>query len=226
LERPLGWDFFIPDDLTIFDFANNLNIYVNEFISLPDLNGNYLVPLIFNAKINNNIESFILIAQKTIKDNKECLVPVIKKYDSKAGVIDLILQGTEIDMKTTELLMTTYLYSIQILAGSKILIPSGIHVKLPENVILTAENKSGIASKRGLIKGAQIIDVDYEGQIHINLFNPTSNSVLIKPGEKIVQFVPYFMPNMFESKEYFSKEELYKNSESIRGEGGFGSSGI
>jgi dUTPase len=86
--------------------------------------------------------------------------------------------------------------------------------------------KIHLASCTHIIKGAQIIDVDYEGQIHINLFNPTSNSVLIKPGEKIVQFVPYFMPNMFESKEYFSKEELYKNSESIRGDGGFGSSGI
>lgn len=27
-----GWDFFIPNDLTIFDFTNNLNIYINEFI--------------------------------------------------------------------------------------------------------------------------------------------------------------------------------------------------
>ena len=64
------------------------------------------------------------------------------------------------------------------------------------------------------------------GQIHINLLNPTCCNVKIKPGEKIVQFVPYFKPMMITVKEYTSKEELYKDSESIRGEGGFGSSGL
>lgn len=219
----LGWDFFIPNDLTIFDFANNLNVYINEFVNLPDVNNNYLIPLVFNVKINNNIEQYVIVAEKTIKDNKVVLVPHIKKQCE--SLLDILLTEKAVDLETTEKLMTTYLDSIQILPGSKVLIPSGVHVKLPENVILNAENKSGIASKRGLIKGAQVIDVDYEGQIHINLMNPTSNSVYIKPGDKIVQFVPYFMPNMFESKEYFSKEELYKDSESIRGEGGFGSSG-
>lgn len=64
------------------------------------------------------------------------------------------------------------------------------------------------------------------GQIHINLLNPTRYNVKINPGEKIVQFVPYFKPIMNTIQEYTSKEELYKNTESIRGEGGFGSSGI
>jgi dUTPase len=41
-----------------------------------------------------------------------------------------------------------------------------------------------------------------------------------------VQFVPYFKPMMNTVKEYTSKEELYKDTESVRGEGGFGSSGI
>lgn len=46
---------------------------------------------------------------------------------------------------------TTIISKIEILPNSKVLIPSGIHVNLPENIFLKAENKSGIASKRGLI---------------------------------------------------------------------------
>lgn len=221
MDKLHGWDFFIPTDLTIFDFANNLNVYINEYVDFPDIENKYMIPLIFNIKINNRIEPFVIIAEKNVVSGN--LKPIIKRYN---GVLmDILLTEPEINLEEAEILMTTYLESIQILPGSKILIPSGIHVKLPKNVILNAENKSGVASKRGLIKGAQVIDVDYQGQIHINLINPTTNSVYIRPNEKIVQFVPYFMPNMFESKEYFSKEELYKNSESIRGEGGFGSSG-
>jgi dUTP pyrophosphatase len=221
LDKLHGWDFFIPTDLTIFDFANNLNVYINEYVDFPDIENKYMIPLIFNIKINNRIEPFVIIAEKNVVSGN--LKPIIKRYN---GVLmDILLTEPEINLEEAEILMTTYLESIKILPGSKILIPSGIHVKLPKNVILNAENKSGVASKRGLIKGAQVIDVDYQGQIHINLINPTTNSVYIRPNEKIVQFVPYFMPNMFESKEYFSKEELYKNSESIRGEGGFGSSG-
>lgn len=221
MDKLHGWDFFIPTDLTIFDFANNLNVYINEYVDFPDIENKYMIPLIFNIKINNRIEPFVIIAEKNVVSGN--LKPIIKRYN---GVLmDILLTEPEINLEDVEILMTTYLESIQILPGSKILIPSGIHVKLPKNVILNAENKSGVASKRGLIKGAQVIDVDYQGQIHINLINPTTNSVYIRPNEKIVQFVPYFMPNMFESKEYFSKEELYKNSESIRGEGGFGSSG-
>ena len=64
------------------------------------------------------------------------------------------------------------------------------------------------------------------GQIHINLINVCSTNTFIKPGEKIIQFVPYFQPQMIESKEYNSKEELYKNKQSKRGEGGFGSTGV
>jgi dUTPase len=90
---------------------------------------------------------------------------------------------------------------------------------------LKAENKSGISSKRGLIFGASVVDYDYEGEIHINLINTTSNNVIIQAGEKIVQFVPFFQPYMKSAIEYNSLDELYKGKNSSRGSGGFGSSG-
>ena len=119
----------------------------------------------------------------------------------------------------------TVVSKIELLPHSKVLIPSGIHVRLPKGVFLNGANKSGIASKRGLLIGAQTIDQDYEGEIHINLMNPTNEHVFIGAGEKIVQFIPYFQPAMHDVVEYNSKEELYKDFKSERGEGGFGSSG-
>lgn len=216
-----GWDFFIPDDLTIFDFTNNVNIYINEFLDVPVINDIYIIPLEFSIKINNEERQYIIICKKDT-DNK--YVPEIIRKPS--DIIAAYAVHNKLGIAELETLMITPITWVKILPGSKVLIPSGIHVRLPEQVFLVGENKSGIASKRGLIKAAQVIDNDYEGQIHINMINPTAVATYIKPGEKIIQFVPYFQPNMIEMKEYKSKDELYAKSTSIRGEGGFGSSGI
>lgn len=215
-----GWDFFIPDDLTIFDFTSNVNIYVNEFIDTPVINDICIIPLEFSVNINNIENQYIIICKKV--DDK--FIPEIIRKPS--DILVSYVKYEKLEEEELTLLLTTPVTWIKILAGSKVLIPSGVHVKLPKQVFLVGENKSGIASKRGLIKAAQVIDNDYEGQIHINMINPTSVACFIKPGEKIIQFVPYFQPIMTGTKEYNSKEELYKDSESVRGEGGFGSSGI
>ncbi len=219
--KAAGWDFFIPNDLTIFDFTNNVNSFINEFVDFPPVNNKFIIPLEFGIKINDKEQVFIIVVTKT-EDGR--LKPEIQHKPGDL-IVSFFNSNKLIDSELEQLLITPVSY-IKILPGSKVLIPSGIHVKLPEQVFLNAENKSGIASKRGLIHGASLIDQDYEGQIHINLINPTSASVFIKPGEKIIQFVAYFQPKMIDMKEYMSKEELYKDSESVRGEGGFGSSGI
>lgn len=221
--KAAGWDFYIPEDLCIQDFINNLNIYTNEYLDLDWENNKVLtVPLTFYVKYQDKVNAYNIIYTKDAGTNT---INWYLQYKYKStDIVDIFLNHNKIDETELQTVLNIPVEKINIWVGSKVLIPSGIHVKLPENVILVAENKSGIASKRGLIKAAQVIDVDYEGQIHINLINATNYATFIKPGDKIVQFVPYFQPNMFESKEYTSKEELYKDSKSIRGEGGFGSS--
>lgn len=107
---------------------------------------------------------------------------------------------------------------------SRILIPSGLHFKLPEGTALIAFNKSGVATKRSLVVGACVVDADYEGECHISLINTSNSRVEIARGEKIVQFllldVNYDIPN-----ECSSLDELYHASTSVRGSGGFGSTG-
>lgn len=105
-----------------------------------------------------------------------------------------------------------------------VLIPSGIKVKVPDGYMLQFNNKSGVASKKGLIVGASVVDVGYEGECHIDVHNVSSRSQVINAGDKIVQAilipVSFAMP-----EEVASVEELYAGSKSERGEGGFGSSG-
>ena len=124
--------------------------------------------------------------------------------------------------------------TIVLMPHDRILIPSGIHVNfteeenllknatnLPLGLSLNAANKSGIGSKRGVSYLAQIIDSDYEGEIHINLVNTGAHPVQISEGEKIIQFL--LQPVYYAAIEEVSFDDLYINSTSQRGSGGFGS---
>jgi len=104
--------------------------------------------------------------------------------------------------------------------GGRILIPSGVKVIVPDNHALVAFNKSGIASKLGLVIGACVVDVGYRGEIHINLINTSNDPVIISEDMKVVQFI--LMPvNLIEPE--FIHNEYYDNYISHRGDGAFGS---
>lgn len=80
--------------------------------------------------------------------------------------------------------------SIILGAWSRIIIPSGVHALIePWDSALIAANKSGIATKKGLIFGAQVVDSTYTGEIHISIINPGEIPQVLKPGEKAIQFI-------------------------------------
>ena len=112
---------------------------------------------------------------------------------------------------------------------ARVLIPSGIKVNffdgyqeglIYKTLALIACNKSGVASKTGLDVMAQVIDQDYQGEVHLSLCNTSNKSVWIYSGQKIIQFIMFYVnhPNL----EEVPVEDLYE-SETERGEGGFGS---
>ena len=111
-------------------------------------------------------------------------------------------------------------------AHEQIIIPSGIHIDMVgsglDNYMMVFQNKSGVATKRHLIVGAEIIDADYEGQLHINLHNIGKDAVKISPGDKIIQGI--IMAVIYADPYEFELTDLYKNN-STRGTGGFGSTG-
>lgn len=113
----------------------------------------------------------------------------------------------------------------ELMSGKNVLIPAGIKVEVPFGYALIFMNKSGIAAKKELIIGAQVIDCGYSGEVHIDLHNVGIESRWINPGDKITQAIlfPIVKPQILEVTE----EELYRDIAiaSNRGAGGFGSTG-
>lgn len=139
----------------------------------------------------------------------------VEQFAEKCGMIKDIVQT----MSDGE-----YITSIEIKPGQSVLIPSGIHVKVPDGYALIYFNKSGVASKKHLHVGACVVDQNYEGECHLNLTNVGSMPIVVNAGEKIVQGI--LLPiNYAQTEEINSLEELYADSESTRGSGGFGSTG-
>lgn len=104
--------------------------------------------------------------------------------------------------------------------GETQFIKTGIAVELPKYTVGLVYARSGMACKKGVAPANKVgvIDCDYRGEIMVALHNHSDKPVTIEPGERIAQMViaPYI---------YGEYEEVAELSESVRGEGGFGSTG-
>lgn len=104
--------------------------------------------------------------------------------------------------------------------GERINLPSGVRIRCPENHALMAKNKSGVSTKKGFDKLAELDDEDYQGELHLSLVNTDTRLQFIKPGEKLIQFVA--VPVSLGEPTELSNELLFEEI-SERGAGGFGS---
>lgn len=105
----------------------------------------------------------------------------------------------------------------------KVLIPSGVKIDVPIDHALIAFNKSGVASKLGLDLLASVVDHGYQGQVHLSLYNTTTENIKIPFGMKIIQFV--LLPIKTPSLQWVPENEIFQEL-SERKDGGFGSTGI
>jgi len=99
------------------------------------------------------------------------------------------------------------------------LIPIDVRFEIPFGWDLAVYNKSGISMKKKLTKGAELIDSDYRGTVHIHFFNNSDVEVQIRKGDKIAQLVmrEVWMGDLEKSDNI--------STETVRGEGAFGSTG-
>lgn len=101
------------------------------------------------------------------------------------------------------------------------LIPTGLYIELPGGYEAQIRPRSGLALKKGLtvLNSPGTIDSDYRGEIGVILINLSNDDVIIEDGERICQMViAKFEHIYFENTDFIS--------ETMRGEGGFGHTGV
>lgn len=107
---------------------------------------------------------------------------------------------------------------IDIYPRKDVLIPLDLAFEIPFGWDLSVYNKSGIATKKKLDKGAELIDSDYRGNCHIHFFNNSDEIIHFNKGDKISQLVM--------REVWMGELELVDELDNtVRGEGGFGSTG-
>ena len=87
--------------------------------------------------------------------------------------------------------------------------------------MLEIKNKSGIASKRGLVVGACVVDRGYTGEIFVNLHNPSDRTQTLHAGDKIAQAV---FVKITTDVQLVESDSIY-DDETSRGDGALGSTG-
>ena len=105
--------------------------------------------------------------------------------------------------------------------GERKLIPTGLSVAIPENLEIQIRPRSGLAYKKGIsvVNTPGTIDSDYRGEIKVLLINLGKEDFVIKKFERIAQMVVCPITKVVLS-------ETNDLQDTIRGEGGFGSTGV
>ncbi len=102
----------------------------------------------------------------------------------------------------------------------RVIVKTGLFIELPIGYEAQVRPRSGLAAKKGItvLNAPGTIDADYRGEIGVILVNLSNENFTIENGERIAQLVIA----KHERAEWIQVEEL---SETVRGEGGFGSTG-
>ena len=104
--------------------------------------------------------------------------------------------------------------------NSSDLIPTGLQVAIPEEFEIQIRPRSGLAAKEsiGVLNSPGTIDSDYRGELKIILFNHGKEDFIINNGDRIAQMVLVPIVKM-------EFEEVDSLPNTVRGQGGFGSTG-
>lgn len=157
-----------------------------------------------------NPQSYIISIKLAIENKLEEINKNIEKNGGKTyGVLSDYMSDN--DIETVNI----------ILPFSHNIIPTGCYVQIPEGYEIQVRPRSGIGAKTNMIAHLGTIDNDYRGNIGIIINNPSPNSYIILPNERLAQGV-FAKVEQCEFKKVKSIEELTKTD---RGEGGFGSTG-
>ena len=101
------------------------------------------------------------------------------------------------------------------------IVPTGLFLEIPAGYEVQVRPRSGLAAKKGItvLNAPGTIDADYRGEVCVILVNLSSEPFVVEKGERIAQLV-------LGRHEYIEWDECRSLSESERGDGGFGSTGV
>ena len=109
---------------------------------------------------------------------------------------------------------------LTIAPGETVFVHTGLAMEIPVGYAGLVYARSGLASKRGLAPANKVgvVDADYRGELMVALHNHGAEAQTIEDGDRIAQLVitPYLTARFFEADEL---------SDTVRGTGGFGSTG-
>ncbi len=110
--------------------------------------------------------------------------------------------------------------AVEIAPHATVIIHTGIAMEIPEGYCGLIFARSGLATKRGLAPANKVgvIDADYRGEIMVALHNHSDVTATVEAGERVAQLaiVPFLKAELVECDEL---------SDTVRGAGGFGSTG-
>ena len=109
---------------------------------------------------------------------------------------------------------------INIAPGKIAIVPTGIAVAIPKNYEIQIRPRSGLAANNGIsvLNTPGTIDSDYRGEIKIILINLSEKKFFIKSGDRIAQMILSPVAKI-------KLKEVKNLSNTVRGKGGFGSTG-
>lgn len=102
----------------------------------------------------------------------------------------------------------------------RVLIPTGVHIQMPEGYEAQVRPRSGLAIHYGVtvLNSPGTVDADYRGEIGVILINLGTEPFVVSNGDRIAQLV-------IAKHENFEWDNVLFLEESERGEGGYGSTG-
>ncbi|NUT72010.1 dUTP diphosphatase [Pseudarthrobacter sp. C4D7] len=110
---------------------------------------------------------------------------------------------------------------VVLLPGERKLVPTGVAIALPDGFVALIHPRSGLATKHGLtiVNAPGTVDAGYRGEISVTLLNTDpSQAIELRRGDRIAQMV-------IQRVEYAQFIPVSELSGSVRGTGGFGSTG-
>ena len=217
----------MDDRIFRYEIADKMGIYSPYYSNKRVISKAYRNTIESNAnkELNKLVKEGILTMTTTLLKTPDYSTKVIKIKP----VINIILDnGAHIPTYGSEYAAGADLYAVihndtktvEIQPGETAFLDTGVTMEIPEGYVGLVYARSGLSCKQGLAPANKVgvIDSDYRGNIMVALYNQSNETRTVSEGDRIAQII-------IQPVEQFGFKVKENLSDTVRGIGGFGSSG-